>query len=57
MLCSQVKWLSFSEAVLIEMSAREATAARAEEIAKELCPLLVEGLDHPFKACRAEIAR
>lgn len=44
-------------AVLIELSARGASAARAETIARELCPLLVEGLDHPFKACREEIAR
>lgn len=53
----QVKWLSFIEAVLIELSAREASTARASSISKELCPLLLEGLDHPFKACREEIAR
>lgn len=53
----QVKWLSFIGAVLIELSASEGTAATAERIAQELCPLLVEGLDHPFKACREEIAR
>lgn len=39
------------------LSARAASAARAETIARELCPLLVEGLDHPFNACREEIAR
>lgn len=53
----QVKWLSFMGAVLIELSARPASAPRAASIAKDLCPLLVEGLDHPFKACREEIGR
>ena len=53
----QVKWLSFLGAVLIELSGREASIPRASSIAKELCPLLLEGLDHPFKACREEIAR
>eukprot|EP00903_Cladosiphon_okamuranus_P009771 g9290.t1 len=52
-----VKWLSFLGAVLIELSGREASIPRASSIAKELCPLLLEGLDHPFKACREEIAR
>lgn len=53
----QVKWLSFLGAALIELSGREASIPRASSIAKELCPLLLEGLDHPFKACREEIAR
>lgn len=44
-------------AALIELSARKESASRAEGIARKLCPLLVEGLDHPFKACREEIAR
>lgn len=52
-----MKWLSFLGAVLIELSGREASIPRASSIAKELCPLLLEGLDHPFKACREEIAR
>eukprot|EP00752_Nemacystus_decipiens_P011025 g9797.t1 len=52
-----VKWLSFLGAVLIELSGREASIPRASSIAKDLCPLLLEGLDHPFKACREEIAR
>ncbi len=53
----QVKWLSFLGGVLIELSGRQASIPRASGIAKEICPLLVEGLDHPFKACREEIAR
>lgn len=53
----QVKWLSFTGAMLIELSACQSSLARAESIARELAPLLVEGLDHPFKACREEIAR
>lgn len=54
---SQVAWLSFLGAVMIELSGRQASTERAASIAKEMCPLLVEGLDHPFKACREEIAR
>lgn len=53
----QVKWLSFLGAVLIELSGGEVSTPRASSIAKEMCPLLLEGLDHPFKACREEIAR
>lgn len=53
----QVKWLSFLGAVLTELMGRQITASRAESIAKQIFPLLVEGMDHPFKACREEIAR
>lgn len=53
----QLKWLSFSGAVLIELSASETLTSMADRIARELWPLLLEGLDHPFKACREEIAR
>lgn len=53
----QVKWLSFFGGVLIELSGRQASIPRVSGIAKEVCPLLLEGLDHPFKACREEIAR
>lgn len=42
---------------MIELSGRQASTERASSIAKEMWPLLVEGLDHPFKACREEIAR
>ncbi|CAM9110826.1 unnamed protein product [Ectocarpus sp. 4 AP-2014] len=52
-----VAWLSFLGAVMIELSGRQASTERAASIAKEMCPLLIEGLDHPFKACREEIAR
>lgn len=55
--CRQVKWLSFAGAVLIELSARQQSASRAATIARELSPLLLDGLDHPFKACREEIVR
>lgn len=53
----QVKWLSFVGAVFTELMGRQVSASRAESIAKQIFPLLVEGLDHPFKACREEIAR
>lgn len=53
----QLKWLSFMGAVLIEFSASEILTSMADSIARELWPLLLEGLDHPFKACREEIAR
>ncbi|CAM9175675.1 unnamed protein product, partial [Choristocarpus tenellus] len=45
----QVKWLSLVGPALVELSASPDTAARAEDMARELCPLLVQGMGHPFK--------
>eukprot|EP00953_Heterococcus_sp_UTEX-ZZ885_P012375 7098-Heterococcus_DN1.PRE.1 len=54
----QTLWLRLLQPALIELAAGPPDSANRAQIAAEtLCPLLLQCLGHPYKGCRAEIAR